>query len=80
MELKKTVKYDGKIKAVHIVDGNIVDSDGVVINLVSILEKAYGENLFDISTTTKTEEIIDIDEEVDIEDLEPEFEEQYIIT
>ena len=70
MELKKTVKYDGKLKGVHIVDENIVDSDGMVLDLISVFKKAYGEMPFDLSTTTKTEEIIDtedieLEEEVD---------------
>ena len=63
MELKKTVKYDGKLKGVHIVDENVVDADGTVIDLIAILKKAYGEMPFDLTTTTKTEEIIDIDED-----------------
>ena len=73
MELKKTVKYDGKIKGLHIVDGSFVDADGVVINLADILSKAYGEMPFDLSTTNKTEEVIDLEEpdEVDIDDLAP---------
>lgn len=67
MELKKTVKYDGKLKGVHIVDENIVDSDGMVLDLISVLKKAYGEMPFDLSTTTKTEEIIDT-EDIELED------------
>lgn len=61
MELKKTVKYDGKIKGLHIVDGNLVNNEGEIINIIDILTKAYGEKPFDLSTTTKTEEIIDLD-------------------
>lgn len=63
MELKKTVKYDGKFKGLHIVDGKCMTQDDEIIDLVALLEKAYGSNDFDLSTTTKTEEIIDIDEE-----------------
>lgn len=61
MELKKTVKYDGKIKGLHIIDGNLVNSEGEIINIIDILTKAYGERPFDLSTTTKTEEIIVLD-------------------
>lgn len=61
MELKKTVKYDGKIKGLHIVDGNLVNNEGEIINIIDVLTKAYGEKPFDLSTTTKTEEIIDLD-------------------
>lgn len=70
MEVKKTVKYDGKLKGVHIVDKNIVDADGEIVDLVSILRKVYGESSFDLSTTCKEEEIIDTepDEEVTIDE------------
>ena len=49
MELKKTIKYDGKLKGLHMVEGQLVDLNG--------------EKPFDMSTTTKTEEIIDLDDE-----------------
>ena len=77
MEVKKTVKYDGKLKGVHIVDNNIVDADGEIIDLISVLSKVYGESFFDLSTTAKEEEIIDVEEvdEVGIEDLAPDNEE-----
>lgn len=62
MEVKKIVKYDGKLKGVRIVDGNFVDLDGEIIDLVSILSKVYGENYFDLSTTNKKEEILDLEQ------------------
>lgn len=62
MEIKKIVKFDGKLKGVHIVDGNLVDLDGEIIDLISILSKVYGENYFDLSTTNKKEEILDLDQ------------------
>lgn len=73
LEVKKTTKYDGKLKSIRVIDGNIVDENGEVIDLISALSRAYGENMFDLSTTSKEEEIIDIepDEEVDIYDLAP---------
>ena len=60
MELKKTVKYDGTLKGLHMVDEQLVDMDGEII--LDIFEKAYGDKPFDMSTTTKTEEIINLDE------------------
>ena len=63
MEVKKTVKYDGKLKGIRVINDTIVDADGEIINLVSLLSKAYGEKTFDLSTTSKEEEIIDVDEE-----------------
>lgn len=73
LELKKTTKWDGKLKGIRIEDGQIVDGDGVIIDLVDVLQKAYGDSTFDLSTTTKMEEIIDLteDEEVDADDLAP---------
>lgn len=62
MELKKTVKYDGKIKALHMVDGKLVDMNGEIIDILEIFEKAYGDMPFDLSTTTKSEEKIDLDD------------------
>ena len=62
MELKKTVKYDGKLKGLHMVDEQLVDMDGEIIDILDIFEKAYGDKPFDMSTTTKTEEIINLDE------------------
>ena len=71
LELKKTTKWDGKLKGIRIGDGQIVDGDGVIIDLVDVLQKAYGDSTFDLSTTTKMEEIIDLTEaeEVDIDEL-----------
>lgn len=71
MELKKTTKWDGKLKGVRIVNNQVVDSDGVIVDLIDVLSKAYSDAIFDISTTTKVEEIIDLDEadEVYIGDL-----------
>lgn len=76
MEVKKTVKYDGKLKGVRIAGGNIVDGDGEVIDLVSILSKVYEDKAFDLSTTCKEEELIDTedDEEMDADDLAPDNE------
>lgn len=74
LELKKTTKWDGKLKGIRIENDEVVDGDGVIIDLVDVLKKAYGDSTFDLSTTTKLEEIIDLEDEadeVDIEDLAP---------
>ena len=63
MELKKTIKYDGKLKGLHMVEGQLVDLNGEIVDILEIFTRAYGENPFDMSTTTKTEEIIDLDDE-----------------
>lgn len=62
MEVKKTVKYDGKLKGVRIVNNDIVDTNGEVVDLISILSKVYEDKFFDLSTTSKEEEIIDTEE------------------
>lgn len=63
IDVKQTVKRDGKIKGCHIVDGKFIDSEGEVIDLIEVLAKVYGETPFDLSVTTKTEETIEIETE-----------------
>ena len=41
MELKKTVKYDGKLKGLHMVDGQLVDMDGEIIDILDIFQKCF---------------------------------------
>lgn len=60
MELKKTVKFDGKFKGIRIIDGKVIDDDGVEIDLIGDLEKAYKGMKFDISTLAKSEESITV--------------------
>lgn len=45
MELKKTVKYDGKLKGLHMVDGQLVDMDGEIIDVLDIFERHMVINL-----------------------------------
>lgn len=60
MELKKTTKFDGKLKALHFEGDTLVNEDGEIIELEKYLHKAFGDKYFDISTTTKEEELIEI--------------------
>lgn len=62
MELKKTTKWDGKLKDVRIVNDQLMDSDGCIIDIIDILSKAYGDLAFTISVSAKQEEIIDLAE------------------
>ena len=62
MEIKKTIKYDGNLKNVHIINGLLVDEDGIQIDLMKVLTNVYGEKPFNISTNTKTEQLIDADD------------------
>ena len=59
MEIKKTIKYDGVMKNVSFVNGNLVDEDNEPVDLMNNLARVYGDKPFNISTTTKTEQIID---------------------
>lgn len=70
IEVKETVKRDGKLKGCHIVDGRFVDSEGEVIDIVDVLSKVYGDKPFDLSVTTKTEEAIEIELDEADEDAE----------
>lgn len=42
MNLKKTIKFDIKEKGLRICNGQVVNEDGIVLNLVDMLEKAFG--------------------------------------
>ena len=61
MTIKKTTKYDGKLKGIHFEDRMLLDGEGLEIDLLDYLFKAYGESPFDLSTTTKSEEEIELD-------------------
>ena len=65
MDFKKQITYSGKLKEIRIFDGNFVDKDGEVINLVEILGTVYGDMSFDLSTTAKSEEPIDAEPELE---------------
>lgn len=73
MDFKKQTTYSGKIKEIRVVDDNFINKDGEVINLAEILGNVYPDMSFDLSTTAKSEEMIDIDadEETDISYLSP---------
>ena len=72
IEVNRETKTSMKAKGLSIVNGNVVDDSGEIINLVDVLERVYGEQPFDMSTTKSIKESIDIEEpdEVDIEDLQ----------
>lgn len=66
MEIKKTVKWDGKLKGLHFEGNDLIDENGEVIDLNKHMKAAYGDRYFDLSVTAKEEEILEI--ETDIED------------
>lgn len=63
IELKKTTKLDGKLKGLHFEDNMLIDENGEVIDIAKHLKAAYGDKYFDLSVTTKEEEILEIDVE-----------------
>lgn len=65
MELKRTTKLDGKLKGLHFENNDLVDENGEIIDLNKHLKAAYEDRYFDLSVTTKDEEIIEIDIEED---------------
>ena len=51
----------GKYKAIMIKDGGFVDTEtGEVVQLVDELQKIYGEESFDLSTSSKTDEDLEV--------------------
>lgn len=78
MEIKKVVKWDGKLKGLHFVENDLIDENGEVIDLNKHMKAAYADRTFDLSVTAKEEEIleIDVDNEVDIDELMPDEDEE----
>jgi len=63
MELKRTQKWDAKMKALHFEGDTLINEDGEIIDLLKHLKAAYDGKFFDISFTAKEEEIIEVDTE-----------------
>lgn len=62
MEAKRTTKTDIKFKDIRIVNGAVVDFEtGEVINLIANLNEVYGDEPFTLTCTTKTEEILELE-------------------
>ena len=68
IELKKTTKLDGKLKGLHFENNDLIDDNGEIIDIAKHLKAAYGDKYFDLSVTTKEEEILEIDVEDDDEE------------
>ena len=71
MDIKRSIKTDVVLKDARLIDGNIIDDSGEVVNLVEVISKIYGEDEFKLTLTRSTSEEVDIDEveEIDIEDV-----------
>lgn len=69
MEVIKTVKKDLTIKEARVMEGQIVDECGEVVNVAKIAEQLYGEDgVFKLALTASTKEEI----EINIDDIEDE--------
>jgi hypothetical protein len=67
MELKKTTKWDGKLKDLHFEGDDLIDENGEVIDLNKHMKAAYGTKTFTISATAKEEEILEVEVTLDEE-------------
>ena len=61
MEIKKVIKWDGKLKSLHFEGNDLVDENGEVLNLNEYMKAAYGDKTFDVSSTAKEEEILEVE-------------------
>lgn len=61
MEIKKVTKWDGKIKGLHFEGNELIDENGEIVDLNKHMKAAYGDRYFDISSTAKEEEILEIE-------------------
>lgn len=52
-----TKKVDVKMKSIHFENGDLIDQNGVVVDLLNDLKTVYGDKDFDLSATfTKKDE------------------------
>ena len=70
MEIKKTVKWDGKLKGLHFEGNELIDENGEVINLNECMKAAYDGKTFDVSSTAKEEEILEVEVNIEEDDEE----------
>lgn len=70
MDVKKTIKWDGKMKGLHFEGNELIDENGEIIDLNKHMKAAYGDKSFDLSVTAKEEEILEIDTDIEYEDEE----------
>lgn len=75
MEIKRTIKTDMVLKNAKLVAGNVVDDTGEIVDLNETIYKIYGEDVeFKLTLTRSTSEELDI-EEINADDLAPDYEE-----
>ena len=76
MDIKRSIKTDVVLKDARLIDGNIIDDNGEIVDLMDVISKIYGEDEFKITLTRSTSEEVDIEEveEIDADDLAPDEE------
>ena len=76
MNIKKSVKMDAVLKDARLINGNIIDDTGEIVDLMDIIKKIYGEDEFKLTLSRATSEEVDIEEleEIDVDDLAPDEE------
>lgn len=63
MDIKRTIKTDMVLKNAKVLDGKVIDEDGVVVELVDAISKIYGEDVeFKLTLTRSTSEELEIEE------------------
>lgn len=63
VKVKKTAQTSLKIKEGVFSGDLIIDKDGEQVNLISALKAAFGDGVFTLTASNKTEEEIPVDEE-----------------
>ena len=58
IEVKRTTKWDGKLKGLHFEGDILIDENGEIVNLNEWIRAAYDDKYFDVSVTAKEEEML----------------------
>lgn len=62
--VKNSKKTTFTLKDVSVVNGKLVDEDGVIVNIVDLLYKAFGNEVFTIQTSLTVNDEQELDDEV----------------
>lgn len=62
--VKKTTTWKGVCKGLQFHEGQLVDENGEIFDLIEVLKQVYEDKIFDISISSKEEELIEINEEL----------------
>lgn len=62
--VKNSKKTTFTLKDVSVVNGKLVDEDGVIVNIIDLLYKAFGNEEFTIQTSLTVNDEQELDNEV----------------